>query len=359
MKLSKLSIINFKNHLEAEYDLGDRINAFCGENGAGKTNVLDAIYALCYTKSFLNTIDSQLVNFESDFFLIQGGIEKDNAQYPVSLGFKKGQKKVLKLVGKPVEKFSEYVGFFPAVVIAPSDRDLIHEGSEFRRRFIDGIIANYDRAYLEALLKYQGVVRNRNALLKQMQTGGKRDYEYLSVWDEQLVQLTDQILPKRHALLEKFAPIFKEYYRQISNANEEPNIKYQPGISENGLATDLRSNLEKDLRLGYTSVGLHKDDFTFSLNNKPIKKFGSQGQQKTYLLALKLTNYQILSDNAGVLPFLLLDDIFDKLDQNRVSYLLKLIGEGNFGQIFISHTNLQELEEILGNAKLEAKFFSL
>ena len=245
------------------------------------------------------------------------------------------------------------------MVIAPSDRDLIHEGSEFRRKFFDSILSIFDNQYLEDILDYALVLKNRNALLKKMQESRNRDFSYLEIWDEKMVALSERILPKRIALLEEFNPLFKDIYKDISGVDEAAEIIYQGNISENGLLKDLIEARDKDLRLGYSSVGLHKDDMQFSLDGKAVKKFGSQGQQKTFLLALKLTNYQILSQHTGLKPLLLLDDLFDKLDASRVTYLLKLISDERFGQIFISHTSGDELAETLGQASLKAKIFEL
>lgn len=357
--LEKLSLLNFKNHVEIDFDLDPDINAFCGKNGAGKTNILDAIYALCHTKSFLNPTDSNLIRFEQDYFLLQGKLDKNTEKHQISLGYKKGQKKRLKLNSKNIERFASFIGFIPAVVIAPSDRDLIHEGSEFRRKFFDSILSIFDNQYLEDILDYALVLKNRNALLKKMQESRNRDFSYLEIWDEKMVALSERILPKRIALLEEFNPLFKDIYKDISGVDEAAEIIYQGNISENGLLKDLIEARDKDLRLGYSSVGLHKDDMQFSLDGKAVKKFGSQGQQKTFLLALKLTNYQILSQHTGLKPLLLLDDLFDKLDASRVTYLLKLISDERFGQIFISHTSGDELAETLGQASLKAKIFEL
>lgn len=351
--------MNFKNHAERELEFASGINAFCGFNGTGKTNILDAIYCLCHTKSFLNPADTQLVQFDSPFFLLQAKIEKEQTPHKISLGLKKGQKKQLKRNGKTIDRFYEYIGFLPAVMVAPTDRDLIHEGSEHRRKFFDGILATYDNRYLEDLIHYQQAVKNRNAVLKNMWEKHDKNPTYLEVWNEKLQDLSKKLLPKRLELVDAFLPTFSKLYKEISRVDEEIHLDYQQSISEAGLMQDLASNLDKDLRLGYTSVGLHKDDMLFLLNGKPIKKYGSQGQQKTLLLALKLAHYQILAQKSSTKPLLLLDDIFDKLDANRVSFLLQLINEDTFGQIFLTHTGADDLERILEGANLHAKIFNL
>ncbi len=359
MLIEHLSLLNFKNHAERNFDLDPQINAFCGRNGAGKTNILDAIYALCHTKSFLNPADTQLIKFGSDYFLLQCKLKRDEEIHQISLGYKRGQKKRLKQNSKTIERFASFIGFMPAVVIAPSDRDLIHEGSEFRRKFFDSILSVYDAEYLDDILSYAALLKNRNALLKQMQESRSRDLSQLEVWEDRMVMYAHKILPKRKALLEEFNPVFSKIYQDIAAAEEQPQINYDQSSSVEDFAEKLKAAREKDLRLGYTSVGLHKDDMSFELDEKPVKKFGSQGQQKTYLLALKLANYQVLCEHAKQKPLLLLDDLFDKLDQTRVTYLMKLIAHDNFGQIFITHTQAADLETILANAGLEAKIFEI
>ncbi len=359
LEIKQLNILNFKNHAERNLEFRSGINAFCGFNGTGKTNILDAIYCLCHTKSFLNPADTQLIQFDAPYFLLQAKVQKEDSDHKISLGLKRGQKKQLKRNNKTIDRFYEYIGFLPAVMVAPTDRDLIHEGSEHRRKFFDGIISSYDNTYLEELLQYQQAVKNRNAVLKSMWEKRDKNPMYLEVWNDKLQALTEKLLPKRLELIGNFLPVFSKLYKEISRVDEDIHLDYQQSISSQGLLHDLENSLEKDLRLGYTSVGLHKDDMLFLLNGKPIKKYGSQGQQKTLLLALKLAHYQILATQANTKPLLLLDDIFDKLDSNRVSYLLQLINEDTFGQIFLTHTGAEDLERILDSAQLEAKIFTL
>ncbi|MGB0165299.1 MAG: DNA replication/repair protein RecF, partial [Luteibaculum sp.] len=357
--ISKLTLIQFKNHESAEFELSPGLNTFVGQNGSGKTNILDAIYCLCYTKSFLNPVDSQLIHHAHGFYMLQGMFHKQEDPIKVSLGLKKGQKKQLKQNQKTLDRLADHIGFAPAVLIAPSDRDLIHEGSEYRRKFFDSILSTYDSAYLQDLLQYQQAIKNRNATLKQMVERRSRDASYLEVWDSQVIALSEKLIPKREVLVKEFLPLFQSLYQEISKGNETADITWNAAISEEGLEMDLKRSVERDLKLGYTTKGLHKDDFDLSLDGQPIKKFGSQGQQKTFLLAMKLANYKLLQEKTGSTPLLLLDDIFDKLDHQRVKHLLKLIHDEEFGQIFLTHTQKEELEAILALEDLQAKIFSL
>lgn len=359
MHLKKLALVNYKNIVQETYDFEQKINCFVGNNGVGKTNVLDAIYYLSFARSYFNSVAVQNIRHGEDFFMIEGSYDVKEREEIIVCSLKKGQKKIIKRNGKSYDKFSNHIGQFPLVIVSPADRDLIIEGSETRRKFIDSVISQQDQSYLKTLIAYNKVVVQRNALLKYFAANRTFDAVNLSVYNDQLIQYGEIIHGQRKKFLEAFIPIFNERYRTISNAKEIVNLKYKSQLDEMSFQELLESSLEKDRVLQYTSTGVHKDDLLFEINDFPVKKFGSQGQQKSYLIALKLAQFDFIKEKSGVVPILLLDDIFDKLDENRVTQLITLVDRDNFGQIFITDTHSERTENILKQGNKEYQIFKL
>ncbi|MBY8962446.1 DNA replication/repair protein RecF [Flavobacterium sp. D11R37] len=359
MYLKKLSLLNYKNIAEADYEFDAKINCFVGKNGVGKTNVLDAVYHLAYGKSYFNPLALQNIKHTEDFFVIDGVFEKEGRNENIVCSLKRGQKKVLKRNGKPYEKFSEHIGFIPLVMISPSDNDLITEGSETRRKFIDSVISQLDAAYLQQLINYQKIVSQRNALLKYFALNHTFDKDTLGIYNEQMAALGHAIFEKRKQFLQDFIPIFNSHHHNITGSAETVTLKYDSQLSEKPLSVLLDENLQRDRVLQYTSTGIHKDDLSFEIEEHPIKKFGSQGQQKSFLIALKLAQFEFIKKQSGVLPILLFDDIFDKLDETRVEKIVQMINNKTFGQIFISDTHPDRTENIVKATHQSYRIFNL
>lgn len=339
MYIESLSLINFKNHKEAEFQFVDGVNCIVGKNGSGKTNVLDAVYYLSMCRSYLNPVDKQNIRFGEQFFVIQGDWQRDDARLSLYCGVKAGAKKVFKKNKKEYEKLADHIGLFPVVMISPYDADLISEGSDVRRKWMDGIISQFDRAYLEDLQRYNKALDQRNALLKQQFEHGFFDRESIEVWDAQLVRYGNAIYAKRVQFVEAFIPLFQHFYHWISGGEEEVTMEYQSSLQNGAFDSLLEQARPRDARVQYTTVGIHKDDVLFKIGEHPIKRFGSQGQQKSYLIAMRLAQFRWLRENLGVVPVLLLDDIFDKLDNHRVAQLMSLVSRNTFGQVLVTDTD--------------------
>ena len=359
MFLKKLSLFNYKNFSEASFDFDNKINCFVGKNGIGKTNVLDAIYHLSQGKSYFNPLAAQNIKHNEEFFVVDGSFEKNDRTEQIVCSLKKGQKKILKRNGKLYEKFSEHIGLIPLVIISPADRDLIIDGSETRRKFVDSVISQLDKEYLQEIIKYQRIIVQRNALLKYFAINHTFDKETLLIYNEQLNELGQKIFEKRKQFLEQFIPIFNQYYREISSNSEEVRLVHQSDLYEKNILQLLEDNLAKDRALQYTSVGVHKDDLSFEIDGFPIKKFGSQGQQKSFLIALKLAQFDFVKKQSGEKPILLFDDIFDKLDETRVSKIVSMVNQEEFGQLFISDTHPERTETIVKQTHQTYKIFNL
>lgn len=330
-----------------------------GENGVGKTNILDAIYHLSFGKSYFNPVSTQNVRHGTEFFVIEGEFEKETKNEKIVCSFKKGAKKIIKRNGKAYERFSEHIGFLPLVIISPADRDLIVEGSDTRRKFIDGVISQSDKAYLQTLIQYNKVLAQRNSLLKYFVANATFSADTLAIYNEQLHEKGTRIYEKRKSFLETFIPIFKEQYALISKKEEQIALQYDSKLSENSLIHLLTNSVDKDRALQYTSVGIHKDDLSFTIEDHPIKKFGSQGQQKSFLIALKLAQFHFIKKQSNTTPILLLDDIFDKLDEKRVAQLIALVENESFGQLFITDTHPDRTEKVVKATNQEYKIFTL
>ena len=321
---------------------------------------MDAIYYLSNCKSYFNSIDSQNVKFNEPFFVLQGRFElEDEKLEEIYCGVKIGQKKIVKKNKKQYKRLAEHVGLLPVVLITPYDSNLILDGSDIRRKFMDIIISQFDRAYLESLIHYNKVMAQRNALLKQFAESGNFQKDALEIWDVQLVEKGKTIHQKRKAFLEEFIPVFNQFYQDISNKSEEVGLSYSSLLNEDEFAVLLDNNIVKDRRSTHTSVGIHKDDLEFTIAGYPLKKFGSQGQQKSFLIALKLAKFNYIKSKKGFSPILLLDDIFDKLDETRVNFLLGLISKGELGQTFITDTSLAKVPAILKKLNVDFKSFKI
>ncbi|MBD3637649.1 MAG: DNA replication/repair protein RecF [Crocinitomicaceae bacterium] len=359
MHLKLLSVVNFKNYEEASLNLSPEINVFVGNNGQGKTNLLDAIYFLSFCKSYLNPIDKQSIRIGEKFFLLNGEYFKNDKKVYISVSVQEGQKKKVKRNKQEYDRLAEHIGQFPAVVISPYDRNLISEGSETRRKFIDSIISQYDRMYLDTLIRYNKVLQQRNALLKQFQELRIFDQESIEVWDAQLITLGEQVFKKRAEFLKDFIPIFQKYFNLISEESELISITYESQLKKGKFAELLDASSKKDSATGYTNAGIHKDDLVFLIHEHPIKKYGSQGQQKSFLIALKLAQFELISELLKMKPILLLDDIFDKLDHQRVERLMKLVSDHAFGQVFITDTDADRIEKVFQQIDIERFVFKV
>ena len=351
--LKTLETLNFRNHTQVTVNFNKRLNFIVGENASGKTTLLNAIYYLSFTKGFMGYYDQDNVRSGTDFFMIKGEYSLNGSDETLFCGLKKEGKKQFMRNGNEYERFYEHIGVFPLVIVSPYDSELILAGSEERRRFTDSIISQIDRPYLEVLLGYSRILKQRNALLKNIIDTGRNDDETLEIYNSQLSEMGKSIYQKRRTFIAAFKPLFSKIYKHLSSANETVDIEYESHLHESDFETLLASTRQRDLASGHTSVGVHRDDLKFSINNLTAKQAGSQGQQKTFLLALRLAQYAYIKEIVKTPPLLLLDDIFDKLDDKRVALLLEEVLKPQYGQIFITHTNLYILEWVLGNVKTD------
>ena len=364
MYIENLKLTNFKNYVDEEIDLCDNVNCFVGNNGAGKTNLLDAVYYLSFCKSYFSPLDVQNIRRDEPFFAIHGRYSHDDRQFVVSCVQKRGQAKQMRIDKKAYKSFSEHIGKVPLVIITPSDQSLIIGGSDIRRKFLDGIISQIDREYLQSLLQYQKCVEQRNSLLKQFYDDRQFDEPSLQLWDEQLATHGTRLLLRRLLLLRDFLPIFRAYYADVAGDEELPQLSYDSKLVEgypvddllndgnaetllrNRFMTMLTEARQRDRYALYTTVGPHRDDLELSIDGMAVKRFGSQGQQKTFLLALKLAQFEYIYRQCGIKPILLLDDVFDKLDMPRVKHLIHLVGSDRFGQVLLSDTQPGRVQAI-------------
>ena len=357
--LENITIVNYKNIQDSNYELDKKINCFVGDNGVGKTNILDSVYHLSAAKSYFNSISSQNIKHEENFMFIEGNFNKNDQKENIICSLKRGKKKTIKRNGKVYKKFSEHIGLIPVVMISPYDRDLIQEGSSLRRKFIDSIISQNNKTYLNNLIDYNKVLNQRNALLKFFYKSNTFDIENLSIYDDQLVKLSYPIFETRKKFFENFHPVFLKHYDSISQNKEIISISYQSQLESESTEHLLKNSIQKDRIIQFTSCGIHKDDLIMEINNHPIKKFGSQGQQKSFLIALKLAQFEYLKTENNSSPILILDDIFDKLDNNRVKQLIQLVNKNLFGQIFISDTDYDRTKKIIQEIDSSNKIFKL
>ena len=359
MYLKKLALTNFKNYELNELEFSPKINCFVGNNGVGKTNILDAIHYLSLTKSFFNSIDSISIKHGEDYFIIRGTFVRDDEEDQIYCAFQKQKQKLLKRNGKEYKKLSDHVGKYPVVMISPADSALITEGSEDRRKFMNKIISQYSAEYLDSVLKYSKALQQRNKFLKDINTSGNFDPDVLAIWDAQLVKYGSYVYNEREILINELIPVFQEYYSLISSGKESVKLKYRSHLSEGNFTETLQNSFNKDRYLEYTTIGIHKDDLLLEMDDFLVKSLGSQGQQKSYLVALKLAKFDYIKRKAGFSPILLLDDIFDKFDSERVEQIIRLVGNHRFGQIFITDTHQNRLKDILSSHKTDYKLFRI
>lgn len=349
MYLNHIKLLDFKNYSEAELTFDHNVNCFVGNNGVGKTNLLDAIYYLSFCKSYFNPIDSQNIRRGAQLFAIHGTYRIDDAVVQASCVFRDGQKQ-MRWDGKACHSFAEHIGRVPLVMVSPNDQQFIIGGSELRRKFIDGVISQVDRDYLMHLLGYQKALAQRNRLLKQFGEDRQFDAALLSVWDDQLTQHGVALFDQRRRFLEAFSPLFEKYYHFLSYQTEQPSLRYMSQVERSSdYPAMLRDALRRDCAAQHTTTGPHKDDVDVWVGDFSVRRFGSQGQQKSVTLALKLAQFDYLFRHFGVKPLLLLDDIFDKLDMQRISQLLEMVGGDAFGQVFLTDTQPGRIEQIFQN----------
>lgn len=358
MILKELSIINYKNIAQAELQLSPKINCFIGNNGMGKTNLLDAVYYLSFCRSYTNPVDSQIIKHDSDICMLQGKyIFEDSTQEEIYSGIRRRQKKQFKRNKKEYERLSDHIGLIPLVMISPADIELITGASEGRRRFMDIAISQFDKEYLRALVRYNKALQQRNALLKNDED--LIDITLLELWEDQMVEDGVLIYNKRVEFIMKLTPMFNDFYSRVSGSTETVSFEYISQLNDGDFKDKMKGNRQRDLSIGHTTVGVHRDELEMLLNGFPIKKIGSQGQNKTYFVSLKLAQFKYLLDTGNTTPILVLDDIFDRLDSKRVEEIVKLVSEPEFGQIFMSDTNRESLDKILDRLNNDSHIYSV
>jgi DNA replication and repair protein RecF len=357
MFLHSISLLNFKNIAEAEISFSPRINCFVGNNGVGKTNLLDAIHYLCLCKSYFNPVDTQNISHNRDFAMIQGTFGTGEKTDEIFCSIHHNRNKVFKHNKKEYEKLAQHIGLFPVVMISPEDTALIMEGSEERRKFLNSVISQYDKQYLEDMISYNKLLSQRNRILKDFQALRKYDEEMLKVYDDQMIVPAERIFDRRNEYTDKMIPIFQKYYSSIAPENEDVDMQYQSQLHGQDYSALLAVSREKDRIMQYTTQGIHKDDLLLKLNGYPMKKTGSQGQQKTFLVTLKLAQFDFIKAMNKARPILLLDDVFDKFDETRVRQIIKLVSDDHFGQIFITHTDEQKMQSILEEMGTDFRLF--
>ena len=354
--LKHISVLNYRNIASCELSFSQKINCFLGDNGMGKTNLLDAVYYLSFCKSHINAIDTQIVRHGEEFFMLNGVYEMDGHEEVITCSVKKRTKKQFRRNKKEYERLSDHIGFIPAVLISPSDIELISEGSDERRRFMDTVISQYDKLYLAALIRYNHALQQRNAMMKQEQ---EPDATMLDILEEQMAVEAEKVYACRLTFVERFTPKFQHYYEVISGGAEVVSLNYTSHCQQGSLVPLLKECRVRDRAVGYTTRGIHKDDLDMLLGDYPIKRTGSQGQNKSYLVALKLAQYEVLQSSTGKVPLLLLDGLFDKLDSNRVARIITLVASDAFGQIFMTDTNREHLDELVRQFGVESVIFEV
>jgi len=358
MQLEQLRLLSFKNHLDQRFDFQGDLVAFCGRNGVGKTNVLDAVHLLCMCKSYFQHAEANSIHHGDPFYSVYGMMAKEGP-HEIGCMYKRNQGKTFQFDKVQYERLADHIGKMPVVMIAPGDIKLIHEGSEERRRFMDMILSQTDGKYLSELLRYQRALDFRNKQLKLFNERGYVDTPLLESFNEQLIRPSAYLYEKRKEFLESFLPSFKEHHAILTQEEEEVDLAYESDLEKKSMAEILRENTSSDLDMGRTTRGLHKDELAFGLRGFPLKKFGSQGQIKTYLIALKLAQFDFLKEKTGIKPFLLLDDIFEKLDEYRAERLIQMVAQDHFGQIFLTDTHKQRVESIFSEIGRKAEIFVL
>ncbi len=357
--LAQLHLFQFRNHRQAAVALGPQVNCFTGPNGVGKTNLLDAVHYLSLCKSYFEPTDQHNVLRGEESFMVKGTMVTATGEDELVCSVRKGHRKVFSRNRKEYERLADHVGRYPVVMITPYDGQLVLEGGEVRRRFLDGLISQFDRAYLEALVRYNRAMAHRNLLLKQAAARGMPDPDLVEPWDEQLIVHGEAVHAVRRTFMEELVPLLVEHYRGISSGPEQVGLSYRSELSGATMRELLREAWPRDAASGHTTVGVHRDDLLFTLDGEPLKRHGSQGQQKTFLIALKLAQFDLTARRTGLTPILLLDDIFDKIDPQRMRHLLALLGGGRFGQVLITDTDAHRLHQVLDGLGLDVRSFQL
>lgn len=367
MIIKKLSLYNFKNHSEKKFEFSPQINCFVGNNGAGKTNILDAMHYLSVGKSFLGNRDFSNIKNDEDFFTIDAEIQNEDSEDIIKISQPKEGKKLVKKNDKSYERLSDHIGYLPSVMISPYDSNLISDSGESRRKFLDSMISQTDSGYLFDLIQYQKTIQQRNALLKYFAKNRVWDKDSLDIYNDPITRFGTKIFEKRKEFVEQLNPIVQNFYTIISGGKESVSVFYQadltegydPTYPETAFQELLAQSVERDRMLTYTSKGIHKDDLLFEMDNTLIKKIGSQGQQKSFLISLKLAQMSLIKELTHKTPILLLDDIFDKLDDSRVSQLIELVNRESFGQIFITDTHKERTESVVKKINEESIIFEV
>jgi DNA replication and repair protein RecF len=359
LHLEQLSLFNFKNYEETNLLLDKEVNLIVGDNGAGKTNLLDAIHYLCISKSAFTSIEANVVKTDELFFSTNGTFKKDSENFKVICGFKANEKKILTVNGSSYSRVSEHIGRFPCVLIAPDHIAIIKEGSDERRKFFDNAISQIDAEYLENLITYNKYLKARNQLLKQFHEQNYKDKTLLEVYTEPLLIAGECIHRKRNDFISKFVLVLQEIYGDIASEKEKVELKYESQLLGYNFAELNAKTLNDDYRAQRTTVGTHLDDFIFTINGLNLRKFGSQGQQKTFLLALKIAQHQFISQTLNTKPIMLLDDIFDKLDDKRIAQLLQMCKSGYFGQVFITDARKDRTAALFNEQTVHCKIFEI
>jgi DNA replication and repair protein RecF len=359
MHLDNLAILNFKNYRQVNMQFTLHVNCFVGHNGAGKTNLLDAIHYLSFCKSYFNSFDNQNIFHDEDMFVIQGQFHKNDETEEIYCAQKRNDRKLFKRNKKDYGRLSEHIGLLPVVMISPTDIELIHEGSEVRRRFVDSILSQIDSDYLHNLIEYNKALLQRNAMLKRFFETRQWDDTLMAIWDEQLIEKGKEIFRMRKEFTESFTGIFEKVYNEISGSREIANLTYSSQIAEGDYADLFAKAIDKDRAVNYTTTGVHKDDWVFLKDDHPLKKFASQGQQKSFIIALKIAQFHFLKKHFSFSPIVLLDDIFDKLDEDRVSYLINMVTGKDFEQVFITDTSHTRMKNLLDKKGKDYKIFPI
>ncbi|MCD6332224.1 MAG: DNA replication and repair protein RecF [Bacteroidales bacterium] len=355
--LKELNLVNFKSYTNLNIELSPKLNCFVGDNGVGKTNLFDSIYYLSFCKSFFHNQDVAHIHHGKLFFSIRGKFQIADREDQILCSVKKDQKKRFVRNDKTYQRLADHIGLIPLVMVSPSDSTLILDGSEERRKYMNGVIAQYDRQYLDDIIHYGKAVQQRNRLLKDFAKNHSFDEEMLAVWDHKMVDLGNRIFSARKRFIQDLVPVFQHYYQIISGGEEQVHLEYQSHLASGDFTDLLRDAREKDRAVQYSTTGVHRDDLKLLLAGHPIKYQGSQGQQKSFLVALKLAQYDFLKEIGSVHPLILFDDLFDKLDEKRVTKLVQLVADDHFGQIFITDKNLDHLKKILTGIPVSARVF--
>lgn len=357
MYLNKLTLANFKTYSELTVEFSPKVNSFVGNNGVGKTNLFDSIYYLAFCKSFFNNQDNDSVKHDEDYFLIEGDFIFEDRSEKISCAYSKDQKKKVRRNDKEYPRLADHIGLVPLVMVSPADGSLILEGSEERRKYMNNVISQFDRMYLEDVILYNKALAQRNKILKEYSRGSYFDEDLLAIWDEKISETGDRIFERRKDFVAELTPIFQKYYQIISCGHEKVELQYHSQLADGKMMELLERERSRDRAAQFTTVGIHRDDLSLQLSGYPIRQQGSQGQQKTYLVSLKMAQYDFLKKVSGVRPLILLDDVFDKLDSERVTQIISLVAEDHFGQIFITDKDQAHLMKILGSLQVENKLF--